>query len=121
MVSKVCHFGLKSVNSHPALDASEFLRIHPLPGRSITDTFDDSTHRTGGTRKRVLTALQVLCGRTGQEDIEEDDDEEEGIYPRHPSADEGSDRFHWTRHLQNEFRQELEKYVPRTTILHTPS
>ncbi|KIJ39911.1 hypothetical protein M422DRAFT_32512 [Sphaerobolus stellatus SS14] len=91
-------------------DASEFLRAHPLPGRPISDTFDDSTHRTGSTSKRFLTAMQVLCGRTGEEELDDEDDDER-IYGRDPSMDNGPERFHWTKHLQNEFRDELEKLV----------
>jgi hypothetical protein len=91
-------------------DASEFLRAHPLPGRSISDTFDDSTHRTGGASKRVLSALQILCGRTGEEELDDDvDDDDERTFGEHPSFDGESERFHWTRALQHEFREELEK------------
>ncbi|KAF8504243.1 phosphatidylinositol 3 and 4-kinase-domain-containing protein [Hysterangium stoloniferum] len=97
---------------HGYQDASEFLRAHPLPGRSISDTFDDSTHRTGGASKRILAALQVLCGRTGEEELNDDDDnEDERIFGEHSSLGGGSERFHWTRLLQHEFREELEKLV----------
>ncbi|KAF8577744.1 hypothetical protein K439DRAFT_1639431 [Ramaria rubella] len=91
-------------------DASEFLRAHPFPGRSISDTFDDSTHRTGGATKRCLSALQVVCGRTGDEDLNDDDEDDERVFGSHPSFD-GIERFHWTRLLQQEFREELEKLV----------
>ena len=90
-------------------DASEFLRAHPVPGRSISDTFDDSTHRTGGATKRCLSALQVICGRTGDEDLIDDDDDDERVYRGYPSFDGSSERFHWTKTLQQDFREELEK------------
>lgn len=89
------------------LDASEFLRAHPVPGRSISDTFDDSTHRTGGATKRCLSALQVICGRTGDEDLIDDDDDDERLYGGYSNS--GSERFHWTKLLQQDFREELEK------------
>ncbi|GJJ06062.1 hypothetical protein Clacol_000250 [Clathrus columnatus] len=94
------------------LDASEFLRTHPLPGRSISDTFDDSSHRTGGTTKRFLSAFQIICGRTGAEDLNEEDDDEEGMYIRQPSQD----GFHWTKLLQQEFKEELEKYMTKNFL-----
>ncbi|KAF8492299.1 phosphatidylinositol 3 and 4-kinase-domain-containing protein [Gautieria morchelliformis] len=90
-------------------DASEFLRAHPVPGRSISDTFDDSSHRTGGATKRCLSALQVICGRTGDEDLIDDEDDDERSYGWYPNLEDGSERFHWTKLLQQDFREELEK------------
>lgn len=91
------------------IDATEFLRAHPVPGRSISDTFDDSTHRTGGATKRCLSALQVLCGRTGEEDLIDDEYDDERLYGEYTDLDGGSARFHWTKLLQQDFREELEK------------
>ena len=93
-------------------DASDFLRIHPWPGRSIRDTFDDSNHRTGRFKKRLFTALKIVCGKTGDEDdineIEEDLDEERVLFDI--TEDDGIDKpFYWSAVLQQSFREELEK------------
>ncbi len=102
-----------AVLTHSVTDASEFLRQHPWPGRSIADTFDDSTHRTGRLHKRFLTALKVMCGKTGDEDdlYDEDDEEERAALfdPRHGDSDYSSQRFYWSGVLQQSFREELEK------------
>lgn len=94
-------------------DASEFLRKHPWPGRSITDTFDDSTHRTGRYYKRFLSALKVLCGKTGDEDEyfdPEDADEERALFDVN-DGDGSNYPFYWSTVLQQSFREELEKYA----------
>ncbi|KAI5120977.1 hypothetical protein M0805_006649 [Coniferiporia weirii] len=107
---------------HGYQDASDFLRKHPWPGRSIRDTFDDSTHRTGRVSKRMLTALKVVCGKTGDEDNEDvndiyDPDEERALYDA--SEDDGSGRpFYWSAILQQSFREELEKLVILDFIMH---
>ncbi|TFK20970.1 phosphatidyl inositol kinase [Coprinopsis marcescibilis] len=94
-------------------DASEFLRKHPWPGRAISDTFDDATHRHGSFSKRFLGALNILCGRTGApEDVydEIDYEEDHALY----DATEGSEAqrpFYWSQGLQQSFREELEKLV----------
>lgn len=113
-----------TTNKVTQLDASDFLRKHPWPGRPIRDTFDDSTHRTGRLNKRLLTALKVVCGKTGDEDDNNDmydPDEERVLYDA--SEDDGSSRqFYWSALLQQSFREELEKYVFATllsTTIHT--
>lgn len=60
-----------------------------------------------------MAAMKVVCGRTGQEDeLFEDDEDNEEQTVIFDQDDHASDRpFYWTRHLQNSFRQELEKYV----------
>ena len=91
-------------------DASDFLRKHPWPGRSIRDTFDDSTHRTKKYGKRFLTAMRVVCGKTGAEDEDEAMDEEEEQVLYDATEEDGSDRpFYWSNVLQQSFREELEK------------
>jgi len=99
-------FNYKTSSFFP-VDASEFLRAHPFPGRSIVDTFDDSTHRTGAATKRFLSAVQVVCGRTGEEDLNEDDEDDERVFGGE-SGGEGRP-FYWSGILQQEFREELEK------------
>lgn len=91
------------------VDASDFLRKHPWPGRSIRDTFDDSTHRTGRFTKRFLSALKIVCGKTGDDDVDIfDPDEERALYDA--SEDDGSNQpFYWSGALQQSFREELEK------------
>ena len=90
-------------------DASDFLRSHPWPGRSIADTFDDSTHRVTNFNKRFLGAIKVICGRTGAEGYDEEADMEydRALY----DASEGDQNrpFYWSAALQKSFREELEK------------
>lgn len=99
-------------------DASDFLRKHPWPGRSIADTFDDSSHRKGLPTKRFLSALKIICGRTGDEDIDDEDPEEERALFDVTEDNESGRPFYWSRALQQSFREELEKYVGRLTFRH---
>ncbi|KAG8835311.1 phosphatidyl inositol kinase [Serendipita sp. 399] len=93
---------------HGYTDASIFLRTNPWPGRPISETFDDETHRSGITTKRILGALNLLCGRTGEEEEESDldDDQLRTLYGQPDSTD-----FYWSLALQQDFRLELEKLV----------
>jgi hypothetical protein len=95
---------------HGYTDASIFLREHPWPGRSITDTFDDENHRTGFATKKVIAGLNVMCGKTGaEEDFEDevvDDEQMRGLYDNPESTD-----FYWSTGLQQDFRLELEKLI----------
>ncbi|OAX42520.1 hypothetical protein K503DRAFT_766700 [Rhizopogon vinicolor AM-OR11-026] len=95
---------------HGYTDASDFLRKHPWPGRSIADTFDDSSHRKGLPTKRCLGALKIICGRTGDEDVDEEDPEEERLFDASEENESGRP-FYWSRVLQQSFREELEKLV----------
>jgi phosphatidylinositol 4-kinase type 2 len=91
-------------------DASEFLRKHPWPGRSISDTFDDSTHRQGTFSKRFLNTLTIICGRTGDvEDLYDDVDYEEERQLYGLVEDDSERPFYWSVALQQNFREELEK------------
>jgi hypothetical protein len=94
-------------------DSSDFLRKHPWPGRSIADTFDDSTHRTGKLSKRFLSDLKIVCGKTGREDDLNDweDPEEERVLYDASEDDASSYPFYWSSVLQQSFREELEKFV----------
>ncbi|KAF9268865.1 hypothetical protein L218DRAFT_918023 [Marasmius fiardii PR-910] len=95
---------------HGYTDASDFLRKHPWPGRSIADTFDDSTHRRGSVSKRFLSAMKVICGKTGDnEDIDEDYEEERLFDATESTNSQGI--FYWSPALQQSFREELEKLV----------
>ncbi|KAF7315706.1 PI3K/PI4K domain-containing protein [Mycena indigotica] len=93
-------------------DASEFLRKHPWPGRAISDTWDDSSHRQGSISKRFASAFNVVCGRTGEadEDVydEVDYEEERVLYDATETTD--SRPFYWSQTLQESFREELEKH-----------
>ncbi|KAG8907962.1 phosphatidyl inositol kinase [Tulasnella sp. 403] len=89
-------------------DATAFLREHPWPGRAISDTYDDTSHRSGSTFiKGCSAALGVMCGRIGEVDEEEDYDE---LYDRQQQQDP-SGTFSWTPLMQQEFREELEKLI----------
>lgn len=96
---------------HGFQDASGFLREHPLPGRSIADTYDDSAHRTGnGGAKRFWSALSVICGKTGDEDsVYDDEPDNELLFDS--SVDHSDHPFHWSPPLLQSFREELEKLV----------
>lgn len=95
------------------LDASEFLRKHPWPGRAIADTFDDSNHRHGNISKRILSTLNIMCGKTGDGDelYDEADYEDERVLFDATESGDTERPFYWTQSLQQNFRQELEKYV----------
>ncbi|KAI1794178.1 phosphatidylinositol 3 and 4-kinase-domain-containing protein [Ganoderma leucocontextum] len=96
---------------HGFTDASDFLRRHPWPGRAISDTFDDDSHRKGGFNKKFLGVLKVVCGKTGAEDDYDDDDDADHsmLYDRTESRP--GEPFYWTPALQDNFREELEKLV----------
>ncbi|KII92400.1 hypothetical protein PLICRDRAFT_172497 [Plicaturopsis crispa FD-325 SS-3] len=94
-------------------NASEFLRKHPWPGRAISDTFDDSSHRRGNVGKRLLSTMKIICGKTGEEeDMYDDDDREDERVLFDATEDSNSQRpFYWSQVLQQSFREELEKLV----------
>jgi hypothetical protein len=96
---------------HGYTDSSAFLREHPWPGRNIADTFDEETHRTGmAASKRVMGVLNLMCGRTGEE--EESDDLETGFYGQGVDEEPSdSHDFYWSMALQHDFRLELEKLI----------
>lgn len=93
-------------------DASDFLRKHPWPGRAISDTFDDSNHRKRSFSKKFLNAVQVVCGKTGDEEevYDEDDREDERLLFDATETRTGQP-FYWTPALQDNFREELEKWA----------
>jgi phosphatidylinositol 4-kinase type 2 len=92
------------------VDATDFLRKYPLPGRSIAETYDDNTHRNRNLAKRFLNAIRVLCGRTGEEDVFFDEEEREYESHLYDASESQLGRpFYWTSVLQDSFREELEK------------
>jgi phosphatidylinositol 4-kinase type 2 len=102
---------------HGYTDASVFLREHPWPGRSITDTFDDATHRSGTTSKRVLSAFNLLCGRTGEEDeLDDGDMEDDQVRDMYEGSEPTG--FYWSQALQQDFRFELEKLIILGMAIH---
>ncbi|CAE6511120.1 unnamed protein product [Rhizoctonia solani] len=98
--------------AHGFTDASDFLRKHPWPGRSIADTWNEDDHRQGRHSKRCFNALGVLCGKAGGDYDDYDDDLD---YEQTPHATETPTRtggnFVWTLALQQSFREELEKLI----------
>lgn len=92
-------------------DASDFLRKHPWPGRAISDTFDDSSHRRGNFTKKFMTTMKVVCGRTGEdEDMFDDEDrEDERVLFDVSEHNQSTTPFYWSAALQDNFREELEK------------
>lgn len=92
------------------LDASEFLRKHPWPGRAISDTFDDSSHRRGGVSKKFLTTMKIICGKTGEdEDMFDEEDREDERVLFDVTESHTDTPFYWSPALQDNFREELEK------------
>lgn len=91
-------------------DASEFLRKHPWPGRSITDTFDDDTHRKSKFSKKFWSTMKIVCGKTGvdEESWEEEEREDERVL-FDATESVSPTEFYWTPALQDSFREELEK------------
>ncbi|KAK7692630.1 hypothetical protein QCA50_004263 [Cerrena zonata] len=97
---------------HGYTDASEFLRKHPWPGRAISDTFDDSSHRKGSLSKKFLTTMKIICGRTGdEEDFYDDEDREDERVLFDATESQTNTPFYWSQALQDSFREELEKLV----------
>ncbi|KAF8552518.1 hypothetical protein OG21DRAFT_1604657 [Imleria badia] len=96
---------------HGYSDASDFLRRHPWPGRSLADTFDDSAHRKGLPTKKFFSALKIICGKTGTEELEVEDPEEERVLFDVTEESDSGRPFYWSRALQQSFREELEKLV----------
>ncbi|GBE81198.1 Phosphatidylinositol 4-kinase lsb6 [Sparassis crispa] len=97
---------------HGYTDASDFLRKYPWPGRAISDTFDDSSHRRGIFSKKFLSTLKIICGKTGEEEdmYDEDDREDERVLFDVTETRTGQP-FYWSPALQDNFREELEKLV----------
>ncbi|EKM54262.1 uncharacterized protein PHACADRAFT_174771 [Phanerochaete carnosa HHB-10118-sp] len=98
---------------HGYTDASEFLRKHPWPGRALTDTFDDDTHRRGKWSKKFWATMKIVCGKTGTEDEgwdEEEREEERMLFDATENVSAAED-FYWTPALQDNFCEELEKLV----------
>ncbi|KAI0821620.1 phosphatidylinositol 3 and 4-kinase-domain-containing protein [Trametes gibbosa] len=96
---------------HGFTDASDFLRKHPWPGRAISDTFDDDSHRKGGLYKKFMGAVNVVCGKTGAEEEDDGEEENEDRILYDASEDRSGHPFYWTPALQDNFREELEKLV----------
>ena len=94
-----------------SIDASDFLRKHPWPGRAISDTFDDSSHRRGNFSKKFMSTLKIACGKTGdEEDMYDDEDrEDERVLFDVSENNQTEVPFYWSSALQDGFREELEK------------
>ncbi|CAL1707082.1 unnamed protein product [Somion occarium] len=97
---------------HGYTDASDFLRKHPWPGRAISDTFDDSSHRKGSFTKKFMGTMKIVCGKTGdEEDFYEDEDREDERVLFDATENQAGTAFYWSQALQDNFREELEKLV----------
>jgi len=98
---------------HGFTDASDFLRKHPWPGRAISDTFDDSSHRRGSFTKKFMNVMKIVCGKTGdEEDMYDDEDrEDERVLFDVSENNQTEVPFYWSSALQDNFREELEKLV----------
>lgn len=60
----------------------------------------------------MLGAIKIVCGKTGAEDENFEDDEEENRFTFDASETaEGDVPFYWSPVLQRSFRAELEKSV----------
>ncbi|KAJ3484716.1 hypothetical protein NLI96_g5455 [Meripilus lineatus] len=97
---------------HGFTDASEFLRKHPWPGRAISDTFDDSSHRQGGFGKKFMSTMKIVCGKTGvEEEVYDEEDREDERVLFDVTESHTDTPFYWSPALQDNFREELEKLV----------
>ncbi|KAF8678123.1 Phosphatidylinositol 3- and 4-kinase [Rhizoctonia solani] len=110
--------------AHGFTDASDFLRKHPWPGRSIADTWNEDDHRQGRHSKRCFNALGVLCGKAGGDYDDYDDmDYDQNLHATTNTSTRAGGSFVWTPALQQSFREELEKliildYLMRNTGAH---
>ena len=93
------------------VDASDFLRKHPFPGRAIAETYAEDPHRHKTKAKRFLNILRICCGRTGDEEDFYDEEHEYDHRLFDVSEGLGNRPFYWTAALQDSFRLELEKCV----------
>lgn len=101
---------LPHIDLPSAADASDFLRKHPWPGRAISDTFDDSSHRKGSFTKKFMGTMKIVCGKTGdEEDFYEDEDREDERVLFDATENQAGTAFYWSQALQDNFREELEK------------
>ncbi|KAL8290645.1 hypothetical protein RQP46_002903 [Phenoliferia psychrophenolica] len=98
------------------LNASDFLRKYPYPGRPLAQTLDPSPRRR--RRMTLFSPLRCLCGRAEAEEEDDPDDEDGwgwggedgGAIPRGVKR-EGGELFKWTEDMTTSFREELEKLV----------
>ncbi|ELU42697.1 phosphatidylinositol 3- and 4-kinase domain-containing protein [Rhizoctonia solani AG-1 IA] len=98
--------------AHGFTDASDFLRKHPWPGRSIADTWNEDDHRQGRHSKRCFNALGVLCGKAGGDYDDYDDmDYDQNLHATTNTSTRAGGSFVWTPALQQSFREELEKLI----------
>ncbi|KAI0341916.1 hypothetical protein BDW22DRAFT_1331270 [Trametopsis cervina] len=94
------------------LDASDFLRKHPWPGRAISDTFDDSSHRKRSLSARAWNTMKIICGKTGvEEDLLDEEEREDERVLFDATETLPNEPFYWSPALQDSFREELEKLV----------
>jgi len=101
------------------VDASDFLRKNPFPGRAIAETYAEDPHRHKTKAKRFFNILRICCGRTGDEDDFYDVEHEDDHRLFDVSEGLGNRPFYWTTALQDSFREELEKCVTFYTVSHS--
>lgn len=80
------------------------LKEHPWPGLS----YDDEPGRTRHL-SRCLTGFQLVCGRAGAVEWDEEDEEDELQREREGSSERRE--FRWTQQLKVDFWEELQKLV----------
>lgn len=87
---------------HGYKDATEWLKEHPWPGLSYEDEPGRTRHLN-----RCLTGVQLVCGRAGAAEWDEDDEDDE--LQREGSSERRE--FRWTQQLKTDFWEELQKLV----------
>lgn len=102
------------------IDASDFLRKNPFPGRAIAETYADDPHRHKTKAKRFLNILRICCGRTGDDEDFYDEEHEHEHRLFDVSEGLGNRPFYWTTALQDSFREELEKSVIPSLVILQP-
>lgn len=94
-------------------DASEFLKMHPWPGRAARDTLglDGRPSNKGRRRKRGswTRKCRLLCGTAGIDDDESDGEDSQYAEDDSEMMENGraGREFVWTRELMEDFRLEL--------------
>lgn len=58
-----------------------------------------------------MSALKVVCGKTGAEEVYDDDAEDERVLYDVSESNDSDRPFYWSSALQQSFREELEKCV----------
>ena len=99
---------------HGFKDATEWLKEHPWPGLSYDDQPGRTHHLT-----RCITGVQLICGRAGATECDENDDEEEN--QREDIESRLGKDFRWTSSLKADFWEQLQRLIVLDFIMRSVS